>query len=320
MPTDHSIDVSLHRVGRETLSASRRAMLLSIGASLVTMALKFTAYFVTGSVGLLSDAAESLVNLATALIAYAALAISDRPPDEEHTYGHDKVQYFSSGAEGTLILVAAATIIYTAVQRLLNPAPLERLGVGAGIALAASGVNLVVAQVMLRVAKKHDSIAVEADAHHLMTDVWTSVGVVVGVALVGLTGWLWLDPLIAIAVALNIVWMGVSLIRRSVQGLMDYALPPEEVAEVQQAIADVAGPDTPYHGLRSRKAGARRFIDFHLLLPGKTTVQEAHDLAEEIDRRIEERLSNTYVTIHIEPREDEASWDGHRVGGISGPG
>jgi cation diffusion facilitator family transporter len=318
---DSPVDSLNHQqhAARAGLSITRRVALLSVGASLATMALKFGAYYVTGSVGLLSDAMESLVNLTAALIAFTALSIADRPPDDTHTYGHDKVEYFSSGAEGTLILVAAVSIIYAAIQRLLNPAELENLGIGTAIALVASAINLGVARVMLRVARTHDSIALEADAHHVMTDVWTSVAVVVGIGIVWLTGWTWLDPLIAIAVALNIIWVGVNLIRRSTQGLMDFALPPEEVTVIQETIADVAGPFTPYHGLRSRKSGARRFVDFHLLVPGETSVQEAHDLVEQIDSRIEARLANTFVTIHIEPREDHASWDGHIVGGISSP-
>ncbi len=170
---------------------------------------------------------------------------------------------------------------------------------------------------MLRVARQEDSIALEADAHHLMTDVWTSVGVVAGILVVGVTGWQILDPLIAIAVAINIVWMGVQLLRRSTAGLMDVTLPADEVAVIQTAISRVAGPDTPYHALRTRKSGSRRFIDFHLLMPGKTTVQESHDLISKVEAVIEQELPNTYVTIHVEPREDASSWDGDMVGGIA---
>ena len=299
------------------MSITRRVALLSVGAAIVTLLLKFGAYFLTGSVGLLSDAIESFVNLAAALIAFTAITIAGRPPDRNHTYGHDKAEYFSSGAEGTLILLAAATIIYSAVQRLLNPAPLENLGIGAAVALLASAINFGVSRIMLRVARQEDSIALEADAHHLMTDVWTSVGVVGGIILVGVTGWQVLDPLLAIAVAVNIIWMGVQLLRRSSAGLMDVTLPADEVAIVQQAISGVAGPDTPYHALRTRKSGSRRFIDFHLLLPGRTTVQASHDLVSRIETAIEQKLPNTYVTIHVEPREDASSWDGDLVGGIS---
>jgi len=299
------------------MSLTRRTALLSIAAAIVTLLLKFGAYFLTSSVGLLSDAIESFVNLAAALIAFTAITIAHRPPDDNHAYGHDKAEYFSSGAEGALILIAAGAIIFSAVSRLLHPAPLDNLGIGAAIALAASAINFGVSRIMLRVAHQEDSIALEADAHHLMTDVWTSIGVVAAILVVGVTGWQVLDPLIAIGVGLNIVWMGVELLRRSTSGLMDAALPSDEVAVIQAAIGGVAGPDVPYHALRTRKSGSRRFIDFHLLLPGKTTVQTSHDLVSQIEAAIEQELPNTYVTIHVEPREDAASWDGDVVGGIS---
>lgn len=299
------------------MSIIRRVALLSVGAAVATLVLKFGAYFITGSVGLLSDAAESLVNLTAALIAFAALTVAGRPPDDTHAYGHDKVEYFSSGAEGTLIIIAAGTIIFAAVQRLLNPQELTNLGLGSAIALLASGINFVVSRIMLRVARQHDSIALEADAHHLMTDVWTSVGVVAGVGIVWLTGWAWLDPVIAILVAINIVVVGISLLRRSTAGLMDATLPPEEVATIQEAITAVAGDELPYHGLRTRKSGPRRFVDFHLLLPGDTSVQEAHDLVQRIDDEIQGRLPSVFVTTHVEPQEDSVSWDQERVGGLT---
>jgi cation diffusion facilitator family transporter len=299
------------------MSITRRVALLSVAASVITLVLKFGAYFLTGSVGLLSDAAESAVNLTAALIAFAALTIADRPPDDTHTYGHDKAEYFSSGAEGVLILVAAGGIIYAAIHRILNPLPLENLGIGAVIALIASAINFGVSRIMLRVAHEHDSIALEADARHLMSDVWTSVGVVGGVLLVQLTGWQLLDPLLAIAVAINILATGTGLLRRSTEGLMDATLPEDEVIVVQETISQVVGEDTPYHGLRTRKSGSRRFIDFHLLLPGSMTVQRSHDLVDSIEGQIQSQLPNTYVTIHVEPREDAASWDGHLVGGLA---
>jgi len=302
-----------------TMSITRRTALLSVGAALVTMALKFGAFLLTGSVGLLSDAAESSVNLIAALIAFTALTIADRPPDDDHTYGHDKAEYFSSGAEGTLILVAAATIIYAAVKRILHPVPLENVAVGLIIALVASGINFGVSRIMLRVAHKEDSIALEADANHLMTDVWTSIGVVAAVGLVALTGWQILDPLIAIVVAIQIIVMGIRLLKRSMLGLMDTTLPLDEVAVITEAIAHASGSETPYHALRTRKSGSRRFVDFHLLLPGKTSVQESHDLVMKIESEIEQQLPHIYVTIHVEPQEDHASWDGQVVGGLSSP-
>lgn len=300
------------------MNITRRVALLSVGASVATLVLKFGAYFITGSVGLLSDAAESAVNLTAALVAFAAISIADRPPDENHTYGHDKAEYFSSGAEGTLILVAAGGIIYAAVQRILNPMPLENLGVGAVLAVVASVINLGVSRIMLRVAREHDSIALEADAQHLMSDVWTSVGVVGGIILVQITGWQLLDPLLAIAVAINILVVGVGLLRRSTAGLMDLTLPAEEVAIIQEAIVHVVGEETPYHALRTRKSGSRRFIDLHLLLSGRTSVQEAHNIVGGIEAEIEQRLSNTIITIHVEPREDVASWNDH-TGGLASP-
>ncbi len=293
-----------------------RIALLSVAAGVATLILKVGAFWLTGSVGLLSDAAESTVNLTAALFAFAMLSYAGRPPDETHHYGHEKAEYFSSGLEGGLILVAAAGIAYAAVDRLLHPRPLHDLGIGLTVALLASAINLVVALVLLRFSKHFDSIALEADAHHLLTDVWTSVGVVVGVGLAGLTGWYVLDPIIALVVAVNIVRVGVDLMRRSTHGLLDRALPDEEIGEIREAIAQVAGDEAIYHGLRTRKSGSRRFVDFHLLVPGRTTVQEAHDLAERIEAEIRRRLPNTQVTIHAEPEEDAASWDAHEVGGL----
>jgi cation diffusion facilitator family transporter len=284
---------------------------LSILASLATMALKFWAYLLTGSVGLYSDAAESTVNLVAGLMALAMVVIAARPADEDHAYGHDKAEYFSSGVEGALILVAAASIVYAAVHRFLRPEPLTALGPGLLVAVLAAAVNLAVARIMLRVAKMHDSIAIEADAHHLMTDVWTSVGVVIGLTVVLLAPpeFALLDPLIALAVGMNIVRTGIQLLRRSVGGLMDTALPPQERGQLEEAIRETAGPDIGYHGLRTRKSGARRFVDLHLLLPGATTVQQAHDLCNAVELAIAGRLANSQVTIHVEPREDESAFD-----------
>ena len=305
---------------RLPVSITRRIALLSVGASIVTLLLKFGAYYLTNSVGLLSDAAESGVNLTAALIAFAAISIADRPPDDDHSYGHDKAEYFSSGAEGSLILIAAVSILYAAGKRILNPAPVENVGIGVLVAAIASTINFGVSRIMLRVSKQHDSIALEADAHHLMTDVWTSVGVIGGVILVGLTGWEILDPLLGIAVGINIIWMGIKLIRRSTQGLMDQALPPAEINIVREALVKTAGADTPYHALRTRKSGSRRFVEMHLLVPGSTTVRESHDMVLEIEASIQEQLANTFITVHVEPLEDTASWDGHLVGGLSSDG
>ncbi len=289
--------------------AKARFALLSVGAALATLALKFTAYALTGSVGILSDALESLVNLAGALIALTALKIAARPADKTHPYGHDKAEYFSSGVEGTLILVAAASIAYTAIGRLLHPVPLEQLGWGLVVAGSASLLNFIVARALLSASKRYDSITLEADAKHLLTDVWTSVGVIAGLVALTITGWQWLDPLIALAVAGHIVITGVSLVRRSVDGLMDYNLPADELAQLEGILKKHRDQFVAYHRLRARKSGPRRFIDLHLVVPGGQTVQAAHDLCERLEAEIEAILPNASVTIHVEPAEDAASWD-----------
>ncbi len=286
-----------------------RYMWLSIAAAIATIGLKLAAFWLTGSVGLLSDALESLVNLAAAVMALAMLTIAARPADEDHAYGHTKAEYFSSATEGLLILVAAGSIIWAAVPRLLAPEPLEQLGLGLAVSLVASLINLVVARILLRAGRKHDSIALEADAHHLMTDVWTSVGVTVGVALVWLTGWMRLDPLIALLVAANIIRSGIDLVRRSALGLMDTSLPPEELARVRAVLDEYAARGVDYHALRTRQAAARRFVSLHLLVPDTWTVQQGHDLAEEVEREIRETLPNTSVFTHVEPRGDPLAWE-----------
>ncbi len=287
------------------MNPTRQMALLSIATSVVTMALKFAAYFLTGSVSLFSDAAESLVNLTAGLVAFAALTIASRPADEDHTYGHDKAEYFSSGVEGALIMVAALTIIYAAVERFAHPAVLHQLGIGLFISLLAAGANFVTARIMLKVANTQDSITLEADAQHLLTDVWTSVGVVGGLAVVMFTppSWQILDPIIAVIVALNIVKTGIDLIRRSYSGLMDVALPPEEIAAIENLVRAELPPDSDFHALRTRKAGPRRFIDFHLLLPEQTTVKASHQLCDRIEASIARGLNRTSVTIHVEPKE-----------------
>jgi cation diffusion facilitator family transporter len=283
--------------------------LLSVVAALTTLALKFTAYGLTGSVGLLSDALESLVNLAGALVALTALKIAARPADKTHPYGHDKAEYFSSGVEGALILFAAVSIAYTAIQRLLNPVLLGELQWGLLIAGSASLLNFLVARAVLGAAKRYDSITLEADAKHLLADVWTSVGVIAGLVALTLTGWQWLDPVIALAVAAHIVITGISLLRRSVDGLMDYSLPADELAQIEGILKNHRDQFVAYHRLRARKSASKRFIDLHLVVTGAQTVQAAHDLCEQLEAEIEARLPNTSVTIHVEPAEDAASWD-----------
>jgi cation diffusion facilitator family transporter len=299
------------------MSSPVRYAYYSIAASVLTLGLKFGAWSLTGSVGLLSDATESLVNLAAGMLALWALLVAVQPADDAHAYGHGKAEYFSSGAEGVLIIVAAGGIVWAAVGRFLDPQPLDRLGLGLVMALVASAVNWVTAQGMLRAAQRYDSITLEADARHLMTDVWTSVGLVAGLAvlLVAPPSWAVLDPIVAVVMAANIVCTGVGLVRRSMGGLMDKALPEAEMRAIHEAIRAVAGQDALYHGLRTRKSGPRRFVDFHLLLPGSTSVARSHALCDAVELSIVSRLPGTQVTIHVEPVEDPASFDGHAVGG-----
>jgi cation diffusion facilitator family transporter len=281
---------------------------LSIAASAVIILLKGYAYWVTDSVGLLSDALESVVNLVSACVALIALTIASRPADEDHPYGHDKAEYFSSGLEGGLILIAAIGIGIAAVERLLHPRALDEIGVGLAVSFVASAINFAVARVLLAAGRAHESITLEADARHLMTDVWTSIGVIGGVGAVSLTGIGWLDPVVALVVAANIVWTGIALLRRSALGLMDTALPADQLELIHQVLRQYREDGIRYHALRTRLAAARRFASMHVLVPGAWTVQRAHDLAEKIEADIRERLPNTTITIHLEPVEDPRSW------------
>jgi cation diffusion facilitator family transporter len=281
---------------------------LSIGAAIATIALKGGAYFLTGSVGLFSDAIESLVNLAGASIALIMLIIAARPADESHVYGHSKAEYFSSITEGLLILVAAIGIISAAIDRLLHPRGLEQLGIGLAVSIAASTINFIVARILMYQANKRISITLEADAQHLMTDVWTSVGVIVGVTIVGFTGWTILDPLVAIAVALNIIWTGIHLVGRSVAGLMDAALSTRDKEIIENVMKKYREKGVNFHALRTRQAAARRFISVHILVPGNWTVHDAHHIADDFETRIQEAFgSPVTVFTHLEPGDDELS-------------
>lgn len=282
---------------------------LSIAAAALIICLKSVAYWLTGSVGLLSDALESLVNLVAACAALAALNVAARPADDDHPYGHEKAEYFSSAFEGGMIFVAALAIAATAIERLVHARPLEQLGAGLAISAIATLINFAVARVLLGAGRRHDSIALEADAHHLMTDVWTSVGVLVGVGGVAITGWQWLDPVIALAVAANILRTGYTLVRRSALGLMDTALPADEQRAVLDILERYRAEGVQYHALRTRRAASRRFIDFHVLVPGAWSVQQGHDLLERIEADIRAQLANTTILTHLEPIEDRASWD-----------
>ncbi len=280
---------------------------LSIAAAVLTITLKSAAYFLTGSVGLLSDALESLVNLFAAGIALAMLTIAERPPDEEHAFGHSKAEYFASGAEGALVVVAAISIIATAIPRLIAPQPLEQIGLGLGISLLASAINFGVARVLLSAGKRYNSITLEADAKHLMTDVWTSAGVLVAILLVAVTNIERLDPIIALIVAANITWTGFGLFRRSALGLMDTAIAPAQQEQIKGILKQLQEPGVQYHALRSRQAGARGFVSFHVLVPGAWTVQRGHQLLERLESAIRAALPQITVFTHLEPAEDPTS-------------
>lgn len=291
----------------------KRYAWLSIGAALATIALKSVAWWLTGSVGLLSDALESLVNLAGALMALAMLSLAEQPEDENHAYGHGKAEYFSSGFEGLLILLAAIAIGVAAIERLLHPQPVEQLGIGLAVSVIASIINFVTARILLTAGHQYRSITLEADAHHLMTDVWTSAGVIVGVGAVGLTGWLWLDPVLALLVAANIVWTGWRLLQRSADGLMDIALPPEQHQTVVMVLNGYRQQGIDYHALRTRQSGARSFVEVHVLVPGAWTVQRGHDLLEKLEADIRMALPHASVFTHLEPLEDPASHNDIRL-------
>ncbi len=281
---------------------------LSILAALATIALKAGSFLITGSVGLLADALESGVNLVAGVFALIVLSIAAQPPDDEHAYGHSKAEYFASGAEGTLIFLAAVTIAVTAVRRLFDPQPLEQLGLGMAVSVIAALLNLGVARILLRAGRQYRSITLEADARHLMTDVWTTGGVLVGVIAVALTGWEVLDPLIALAVALQIVVAGTKLVRESVYGLMDTALPAEELQQIVEILEHYAENGVRYHALRTRQAGAQRFMSVHIQVPGAWSVQDGHSLLEDVERAVREALSPISVFTHLEPLEDPRSW------------
>jgi len=280
---------------------------LSIAAALATMALKAAAWWLTGSVGLLSDAIESIVNLAGAVMTLAMVTVAARPADDGHAYGHSKAEYFASGFEGMLILLAAGGIGFAAVQRFLHPRGLEQLGAGLAVSVVASAINFAVAGMLLRAGRRHGSIAIEADAQHLLTDVWTSAGVLVGLGAVALTGRLWLDPLLALLVAANILYTGLRLMSRSTAGLMDAALPADQQRLIAAILDRYRAHGLAFHAVRTRQAGARAFVTMHLLVPGNWSVQEGHDWAEKVETEIREALPHANVITHLEPLEDPAA-------------
>lgn len=282
---------------------------LSIAAAVATIALKLVAWWLTGSVGLLSDAIESLVNLVAAVVALWMLMLAARPPDARHEYGYSKAEYFSSGFEGVLIFVAALAIAVTAAQRLLAPQPLEQVGVGLAVSAVASAINFGVARVLFTAGRRYRSIALEADAKHLMTDVWTSAGVIVGVLAVNVTGWLRLDPLIALAVAANIVISGFGLVRRSAMGLLDRAVSPEDRAAIEAVLARHAAQGIEFHAVRTRQAAGRAFVSMHVLVPGEWSVAHAHEVVEAIEAELRTALHRASVITHLEPKGVAASYE-----------
>lgn len=289
-----------------------RAGWLAVAAAIVTISLKFTAYGLTGSAGLLSDAVESLANLVTAAAVLVSVWYASRPVDRSHNYGHDKVEFFASGVEGLFILIAAASIAWIGATRLFHPETLESVGLGTVIALAATAVNLVAGRMLIRVGTAHRSPALTADGRHVMTDVWTTGGVLLGLGIVVLTGWLWVDAVIALVLAVNIAVTGWSLLRVGINGLMDRALPVADELQVRHAIEATLGdapvPGAVYHALRTRESGSRRFVDFHLLVSGTEDVRSAHRLASELERSVDAILPGVETTVHIEPLEEDASW------------
>lgn len=287
----------------------KKFLYLSIAAAVATISLKLLAYYLTGSVGLFSDALESCVNLIAAVVALFMIVLAEKPADEEHAFGHHKAEYFSSAIEGGLIVLAAFSIIWSAVPRLINPQPLENVGIGLLVAVGASAINLAVGLILIKNGKKHHSITLEADGKHLMTDVYTSIGVLLGIGLVKLSGWLILDGIVAIGVALNILWAGYQLMRRSALGLLDSGIPADERLKIIQVLEALKTENIEYHSLMTRQAGQRKFIALHILMPGHWTIQEGHNKVEEIEKEIRE-LFDSPVTVftHQEPTDDILSY------------
>jgi cation diffusion facilitator family transporter len=282
---------------------------LSIGAAVATIAMKSLAWWITDSVGLLSDAMESFVNLASALFAIAMVTIAQRPADDDHPFGHTKAEYFSSGFEGLLIAGAAAGIIWAAAHRFFDPQPLQSLGWGLGLAVFSSALNWLLASRMMAASAQHRSIALEADARHLYTDVWTSAGVVVGLLLVQLTGWLWLDPVLAIGVALNILREGAHLAWRSIDGLMDSAVEPEVRAQIDRTLAQFAHHTIRFDHLVTRRAGQRRFVDLHMHMPANWSLGRAAALRADVEQALMAELPGLRASIQLLPSNVEAHFD-----------
>lgn len=274
---------------------------LSVGVAILTIGLKTAAYFLTGSVGLLSDAMESIVNLVGAGMALAMLTIAARPPDKNHAYGHSKAEYFSSGIEGTLILIASISIAYTAIERILNPRPLEQIGIGLLVSTGASLANLAVSLILQRAGRNYNSISLTSNGKHLMTDVITSGGVLIGVGATAFSGWQILDSIVAILVAINILWTGFGIIRNSVSGLMDSALPSVDLEKIDNALATYTKEGIQVHALRTRQSASMKFISMHILVPGDWSVEKGHKLITQIETDITSVIPDSIVFTHLEP-------------------
>jgi cation diffusion facilitator family transporter len=290
----------------------KRLLAASVVVALATIVLKTLAWWVTDSVGLLADAMESFVNLASAVFGLAMVTIAQRPADEAHPYGHHKAEYFSSGFEGLLIVAAAAAILWAAGHRLFDPQPLEQVGWGLTLSVISSAMNGFLAWIMFRSAKAHRSIALEADARHLVTDVWTSAGVVIGIAGVAWTGWLWLDALVAMGVAINILWEGAQLMWRSAQGLMDEAVEPEVLAEIDKTLELFRHPTIRFDHLSTRRSGQRRFVDLHMHMPASWSLGRAAALRTSVEQALMSAVPGLRATIELLPSDVEAHFDDHK--------
>ena len=293
----------------ERFLTPQRLLLASVVVAIITITLKTGAWYITDSVGLLSDAMESLVNLASAIFGLMMVTIALRPADDDHPYGHHKAEYFSSGFEGVLIIVAAMGIVWAAGHRLMDPQPIEQVGWGLALSVVSSALNGLMAWFLFRAAKVHRSIALEADARHLVTDVWTSVGVVIGISAVALTGWLWLDPLVAIGVALNILWEGAHLMWRSSQGLMDEAVEPEVLNQIQQTLGEFDHPTIRFDHVTTRRSGQRRFVDMHMHMPAGWSLGRAAAVRTSVEQALMSAVPGLRATIQLLPTDVEAHFD-----------
>jgi cation diffusion facilitator family transporter len=287
----------------------KKFLYISIAAAILTISLKLIAYLLTNSVGILSDALESGVNLVAAVVALIMIRIAEKPPDREHEFGHNKAEYFSSAVEGGLIVLAAFSIIWSAVPRIISPQPLENVGMGLLVAVGASLINLAASNILIKNGKKYNSITLEADGKHLMTDVLTSAGVLLGIGLIKVTGWMRLDGIVAIGVALNIIWTGYQLIKRSALGLLDTGFPKDEMDNIRRALEKYEQQNIKFHSLMTRQSGQRKFVFVHILMPGKMDIQQGHNLAEKVENDIRILFPNTQTTVftHLEPVEDPVS-------------